>query len=361
MISKRSFGGELMDFIRFFSSYTQSRLLNWGHRFESIKDVFVAILVVKRGKYSSSFLNTSFFLLVGATIVAGPIILENNPFISDYFAENQGLSESVLAADIYSMSLRTDFSEKPRSEIIEYEVRSGDTLASIAGKFNIDVDTIKWENNLTSETIKPGDVLRILPVSGIGHKVKAGESIYSIAKKYNVDAQAIVNFPFNEYEDTDTFALAVGQTLIVPQGVPPRAVPVARPAPQRATIIAGVPGSGRFIWPTSGDISQYPVGYHMALDIANRSLPPVIASDTGTVSFSGCLNWGYGCHVIIDHGNGFSTLYGHLSRIDVSAGQVVNQGQTIGRLGSTGRSTGPHLHFEIRSGGALQNPLGYLP
>ncbi|MBP6884962.1 MAG: M23 family metallopeptidase, partial [Candidatus Pacebacteria bacterium] len=87
---------------------------------------------------------------------------------------------------------------------------------------------------------------------------------------------------------------------------------------------------------------------------------PVIASDTGTVSFSGCLGYGYGCHVIIDHGNGFQTLYGHLSRIDVNAGQNVGQGEKIGTLGSTGRSTGPHLHFEIRKGGVLQNPLGYL-
>jgi murein DD-endopeptidase MepM/ murein hydrolase activator NlpD len=98
----------------------------------------------------------------------------------------------------------------------------------------------------------------------------------------------------------------------------------------------------------------------MALDIASNALPPVLASDTGTVTFAGCIDWGYGCHVMIDHGNGFQTLYGHLSQISVSAGQVVSQGQQVGVMGSTGRSTGPHLHFEIRSGGVLQNPQGYL-
>lgn len=349
-----------VEFIKFFSGYVKSRLMGWGGRFERVKDIVVAILVVKRGKYSQSFLNTSFFLMVGAILIAGPIIIENNPFIAHYFSEEDPIAPSVLATDIYSLSFRTDISEKPRAEIRDYTVKPGDTLASIAEQFNISVDSIKWENNLKNDTIKPGDTLRILPVTGVAHKVKSGESIYTIAKRYDVDAQAIVNFPFNEFADADTFAITTGQTLIVPGGVPPQEKAKPGYAPQRVTIVAGQPGSGNFIWPTSGSVSQYPVYYHMALDIANRSLPGVVASDTGTVSYAGCISWGYGCHVIIDHGNGFQTLYGHLSRIDVSAGQGVGQGQTIGRVGSTGRSTGPHLHFEIRRGGALQNPLSYL-
>lgn len=331
-----------------------------GIRFEKIKDIIVALLVVKRGKYSSSFLNTSFFLLVGASLIAGPIIIENNPFIAGYFEEGGVATQQVLSADVYAMSFQTQFSHKPRATIEEYEVKPGDTLESIASKFDIDVDTIKWKNSLESETIKPGQTLDILPVSGIAHRVRSGESIFSIAKRYRVDAQNIVNFPFNDFEDLDTFALTVGQMLIVPGGTPPAAVPIARQLPSRSSVVAGVAGIGRFIWPTTGYISQYPVGYHMALDIANKALPPVIASDGGTVVFSGCLGYGYGCHVIVDHNNGFSTLYGHLSRIDVGAGQVVDQGEKLGNVGSTGRSTGPHLHFEIRSGGALQNPLGYL-
>ena len=361
MFERKQRFSELKEFFAFFMSYLHARLRGGGLRFEKVKDVIVALLVVKRGKYSSSFLNTSFFLLVAASLIAGPIIVENNPFIAGYFEGGADVAtQQVLASDVYSLSLQTQFSHKPRATIEEYEVKPGDTLASIAEKFDIDVDTLKWQNNLKGDTIKPGDTLEILPVPGVAHKVKSGESIYSIAKRYRVDAQNIVNFPFNDFEDLDTFALNVGQTLIVPGGVPPAAAPVIRNAPSRANVVAGASGVGRFIWPTSGSISQNPVSYHMALDIANRSLPGVIASDGGTVTYSGCVGWGYGCHVMVDHANGFITLYAHLSSISVSAGQVVSQGQSLGRMGSTGRSTGPHLHFEIRRGGVLQNPLGYL-
>lgn len=362
MFAKKNRFSELREFTRFFLGYLHTRLQGGGARFERLKDIIVALLVVKRGKYSSSFLNTSFFLFVGASLIAGPIIVENNPFIAGYFEDRDEVAtQQVLASDVYSLSFQTQFSVKPRATIVEYEIKPGDTLASIADKFILTVDTIKWQNNLKNDTIKPGDRLQILPVTGIAHKVKSGESIYSIAKRYGVDPQKIVNFPFNDFEDLDTFALSVGQTLIVPDGVPPAAPAIARrQGVSRANVVAGVAGIGRFIWPTTGNISQYPVSYHMALDIANRALPAVIASDGGTVVFSGCIGYGYGCHVIIDHGNGFSTLYAHLSRIDVNAGAVVSQGQKVGNLGSTGRSTGPHLHFEIRNGGVLQNPTAYL-
>jgi len=351
---------ELAEFLRFLGSYIHLRIAGWGKRFEKIKDIIVAFLVVKRGKYSQSFLNTSFLILVSATLIAGPIIIENNPFISDYF-NNQNIStaQSVIATDISDISLQTKLSEKPRDKIEEYTVKPGETLASIADKYDISVETIKWANDLKSDTIKAGQKLKMLPITGIAHTVKSGESIYSIAKRYGVDAQNIVNFPFNEYEDLDTFSLRVGQVVYVPDGHPPAVKPIGSGS-SLVRIIGGQPGSGRFIWPTTGSVTQFPVYYHMALDIANRELPPVVASDTGTVSYAGCLGYGYGCHTIIDHGNGFQTLYGHLSRIDVSAGQGVTQGQTIGRVGSTGRSTGPHLHFEVRLGGALQNPLSYL-
>lgn len=361
MLQRKGRFDDYKEFFNFFNGYVHSRLLGWGARFEGVKDMIVALLIVKRGKYSSSFLNTSFFIFVAATLIAGPIVVESNPFVGEYFKESgESGVQAVLAADVYSMSFQTQFSRKSRAEIEEYEVKPGDTLASIAEKFVLTVDTIKWQNNLKGDSIKPGQKLEILPVTGIAHKVKSGESIYSIAKRYGVDAQNIVNFDFNEFEDIDTFALSVGQTLIVPNGVPPQAPAIARRGVQMAPVIAGVRGAGQFIWPTTGTITQSPVVYHMALDIANRALPPVIASDGGSVVFSGCIGYGYGCHVIIDHGNGFSTLYGHLSRIDVSAGQAVGQGQTLGRLGSTGRSTGPHLHFEIRVGGVPKNPLNYL-
>ena len=295
-------------------------------------------------------------MIVAATIVGGPIIAENTPFFQslDNQPSNQAL---VVSYNPYAGSLGTVFSVKPRDKVENYTVRGGETLASIAKKFDISVDTIKWANNLKSDLIKPNQELKIPPVTGIVHKVASGETIYSIAKKYNTNAQNILNFPFNSFEDLDTFSLVAGQTLYVPDGT----IEPEKPAYKFvATIQAGVQGSSNFVWPTSGGVTQYYVWYHQALDIANSSVPPVIAADSGTVVYAGCLNWGYGCHVIIDHGNGYQTLYGHLSSYSVEAGESVGQASQIGMMGSTGRSTGTHLHFEVRSGGVLLNPLNFL-
>lgn len=350
---------ELKDFFRFFGGYLKNRTLTFGAWFDSLKDLVVAFLVVKRGKYSSSFLNTSLILLIAVTLIGGPVIAQNNPFISDSLSSEAG-SSPVLATDVASISFETTISEKPRDKVVEYEVKAGDTLASVAEKFDVSVDSIKWATGLRGDTIKAGSILKVPPVTGIVHNVKSGESIYSIAKRYNTDAQAIVNFPFNEYADPETFSLRAGQVIYVPDGVPPAERPRLPSIGRAPQFAAGQPGTGNFIWPASGYVSQSPVWYHMALDIANKDLPPVLAADTGTVSYVAQLGYGYGWHIIIDHGNGFQTLYGHLSRIDVGAGQGVGKGQTIGRVGTTGRSTGPHLHFEVRQGGRLLNPLSYL-
>jgi len=349
----------LREFIIFFKEYLKIKLLNFGRTFENIKNIIVAFLIAKRGRYSTSFLNTSFFILVIAVIIAGPTLVENNPFVNSYNSNSTKYQAAILSYNPYESSLTTLVSVKPRDKIIDYKVNEGDTLASIAKKFDISVETIKWANDLKSDTIKVNQILKIPPITGVVHKVKSGDNIYSIAKKYNVDPQKIVNFPFNDFVDMDTFTLAVGQVLYVPDGII-KEESLATPSRFYAQIQAGVKGTSNFIWPTSGAITQYPIWYHMALDIANNTLPTILASDTGTVTFAGCIGWGYGCHVIIDHANGYQTLYAHLSAIKVSPGQVVNQGQVIGVMGSTGRSTGPHLHFEIRSGGALLNPLNFL-
>ncbi len=360
MVSNTSFFVELREYVRFLTNYAKTRILHFGVNFEKTKDVVVAVLVAKRGKYSQSFLNTSFLLLISAALVGGPAIAENNPFIANYFAQTAPEeAASVLAADIYSIPIDTSVSKKPRDRVINYEVKGGDTLESIAKTFEVDADSIKWATNLKTNTIKPGQKLQIPPVAGVVHKVSSGESIYSIAKKYDTDPQKIANFPFNDFTDLDTFALSPGQVLYVPDGVVPAEKP-RLPSRRAPAIAAGTPGTGSFIWPASGTISQSPVWYHMAVDIANKALPPVLAADTGTVSYAGCLRGGYGCHVIINHTNGYETLYAHLSSINVSVGQGVSRGVTIGRVGSTGRSTGPHLHFEVRSGGRLLNPLGFL-
>ena len=348
---------EIGEFIIFLRNYLLSRLLSAGHVFEGIKDIVVAFLIVKRGKYSSSFLNTSFLMIVAAAIVGGPIIAENTPFFQSLDDQNNNYQALVVSYNPYGGSLSTVFSVKPRDKVENYTVHGGETLASISKKFDISVDTIRWANNLKGDLIKPDQVLKIPPVTGIVHKVASGENIYTIAKKYHTNAQNILNFPFNSFEDLDTFSLMAGQTLYVPDGT----IEPEKPAYQFvASIQAGTQGSSNFIWPTSGSITHSPIWYHMALDIANPSLPPVLAADSGTVVYAGCLNWGYGCHVIIDHGNGYQSLYAHLSSYSPNVGDSVSQGSQIGLMGSTGRSTGTHLHFEIRSGGQILNPLGFL-
>jgi murein DD-endopeptidase MepM/ murein hydrolase activator NlpD len=352
---------DLRNFLLFLRNYFFQKVLISGVAVERVKDLIVALLVVKRGKYSNSFLNTSFFLLVSAAIIGGPVIAENNPFFSSLDQQDSNYQASTIAYNPYENSLETIISNKPRSENVDYTVVSGDSMSSIAQKFGVSINTIKWANNLKTETIKTGQKLKIPPVTGVVHKVISGENIYTIAKKYKTDPQKIVNFPFNDFNDLTTFSLTPGQTLFVPDGViEDETQKVTGPAPQTAPVVAGIRGSSSFIWPTSGIITQSPIWYHMALDIANNAAPPVIAADTGTVVFAGCMAYDYGCHVIIDHGNGYRSLYGHLSYIAVQAGQVVNQGQTIGTMGSTGRSTGTHLHFEIRSGNTLLNPLNFL-
>ena len=349
---------DLKLFVVFIKDYFKSRLINFGKSFEKIKDLFVAFLIARRGKYSQSFLNTSFFLLVASAVIGGPIIAENNPFVASFEDTSAKYQATEVSYNPYEGSLQTVISAKPRNTIENYSVKSGDTLASIAKKFDISVDTIKWANDLKSDTIKPNQDLKIPPVTGVVHKVVSGESIYTIAKKYKTVAQNIVNFPFNDFTDLDSYGLTAGQTLYIPDGVIEEENIVSPRYYAQAQ--AGVKGNSNFIWPTSGLITQYPVWYHMALDIANNAAPPVLASDTGTVTFAGCVAYGYGCHIVVDHGNGYETLYGHLSSIGVSPGQAVSQGQQIGNMGSTGRSTGTHLHFEIRTGGVLQNPLNFL-
>lgn len=352
------FGKDLAEWMKFLILYTQKRLLFFGVNFEKVKDVLVDLLLVKRGRYSKHFLNISFLFIIASGIVGGPIITEHFPTVVKKTFSTADLSYEALASiSEDDLTTVTDPSDKPRFEILDYEVMKGDTLASIADKFGITVDTIKWANSLKSDSLMPGQSLRIPPVTGIVQKVNPGDTVYSLAKKYKSDAQKIVNFPANDFSDLDTFALNVGQTLFIPDGVMPDAAPVYRPIPV-PQFIAGV--GGKFIWPTQGIITQYPVSYHMAVDIANASSPPVAAADGGVISFSGCLQYGYGCHIIINHADGYQTLYGHLQALYVKTGTTVGRGQVIGKMGSTGRSTGTHTHFEVRKNGVLLNPLSFL-
>ncbi|MFN4212765.1 MAG: LysM peptidoglycan-binding domain-containing protein, partial [Microgenomates group bacterium] len=164
-------------FLTFGKEYFVSRLIFFGRHFEKVKDLIVALLLVKRGKYSSSFLNTSFLMLVAAAVVGGPIIAENNPFLSSFEQKVSNYQASMVSYNPYESALGTVISVKPRDKIENYRVRGGDTLESIAKRFDISVDTIKWANDLKSDTIKPGQVLKIPPVTGIVHKVSPGETV----------------------------------------------------------------------------------------------------------------------------------------------------------------------------------------
>lgn len=328
-------------------------------RFEEGKSTFVTTLYKQRGKYARKLIHTGMAGLAGAGMMIAPVIAQEFPgrSVNPWEVES---NPQVLSATTESGAIETLVSEKVRDGIKEYTVEEGDTIASIAKKFGVDSDTIKWENNLTGDRIKQGQTLKILPVAGIAHKVAKGDTVYSIAKKYDSSAQAIVDFPFNTFSNDETFELAIGQVVIVPDGVKP-AEAITAPRIRQLTPDAGsVVASGNFVWPTAGTISQNYAWYHPGTDIANRASPNVLAADSGRVTYAGCLTYGYGCHVRIDHSNGFTTLYAHFSQVYVTVGQSVSRGSAIGKMGSTGRSTGTHLHFEIARNGTKINPLTVL-
>jgi len=258
----------------------------------------------------------------------------------------------------------------PKSAIRKYAVADGDTLSSIADKFGVTLNTLKWANNISDvDLIKPGIELDIPPVSGVLHKVAEGDTLDSIAAAYSADATSIA-----KQNRIVGGKITVGMTLIVPNGKiyepEPTPAPVSEPSYSAPAYSppSYVAVTGNFIWPVAGrSISQYFGStyynpWHTGIDLPATNGLSIWAADGGTVS-QVIWGWGggYGNHIVIDHGNGFQTLYGHLSDIWVSPGQFVAQGQQIGVMGSTGWSTGTHLHFEVIINGVQVDPLGYLP
>ncbi len=233
-------------------------------------------------------------------------------------------------------------------QISWYQIQEGDTLSQIAAMFSVSVNTIVWANELRSTTdIRPGDTLLILPISGVQHTIKEGDTVASIAKRYGGDADEIL--VYNGLEKGAP--LAVGSVVTVPGG---RVEEEKRstPAPSASTRVAsGASGaSGYFIHPLPGSVRTQGLHGYNAIDFGAPVGTPIRAAAAGRVIVSrvGGWNGGYGNYVVIDHPNGTQTLYAHNSRNVVWQGQSVVAGQVIGHVGSTGRSTGPHLHFEVR-------------
>ncbi|HOZ80959.1 MAG TPA: M23 family metallopeptidase [Candidatus Woesebacteria bacterium] len=337
-----------------------TKFLGW---IVTIKEVMAKLMYRQRGRFSQTFVNLTVSIIFFLVMVFSGKLEE---IIAQSQNKDEGGSYYLFGDDRSgTMGTETMISNLPKGEITEYRVVEGDTVSSIASKFGVSIDTIVWENNLKSvDAIKPKQILRILPATGVKYKVSRGETIYSIAKKHQVDAQNIIDYPFNTFANDETFALTAGQELMIPDGIKPKEVviDVARYTAKTVAPIPGVVGEGSFMWPTSGRISQKFYWYHPGVDVANRANPDIIASQGGTVITAGWNAGGYGNYVVVDHGNGYQTLYAHMvtNSIVVKAGDRVRQGQKLGVMGSTGRSTGTHLHFEIRYGSGKVDPLSLL-
>lgn len=366
---------DLRSLLRYILLYQSQKTVQLGKLFEAFKNSLVDILMLKRGRFQKHVWHSSMIGLVSVGVLSTSLLGGNSILASNLTGDSSSDPRQIQTFDPFAsgvslnsfVNLKTSISTKPRSDTINYEVKSGETVSQIAEKFGIDTDTIKWANDLSDiNSVKPGDTLKILPVSGVAVTVKSGDTLDSVAKKYNASSQAILDFPFNDIPDDQT--LKIGQVLIVPDGSPPNTPAPSRPNRQPQYLAQGqtgpsfsAPGGGSFIWPTrSVGISQYFAWYHPGIDLPNPAEPPVVASDGGVVTYAGWDSTGYGNRVDIDHGNGYTTRYAHLSNIYVVDGQRVSKGESIGQMGNTGRSTGPHLHFEIHFRDIAINPLAIL-
>jgi len=274
---------------------------------------------------------------------------------------------------------------RPKVEVITYTVQSGDSIFSIADEFGIRPETVLWGNHETlvdnPHFIKINLDLNILPVDGTYYQWSEGDNIGAVAGFFGVEVEDIVEYPGNRFDLTEVesgnLSLEPGTWLIVPGGHrdivdwgPPA---ISRDNPASASfygpghcgaISSGAVGTGTFVWPTT---ERFLSGYtynpplHPAIDIGGAEGNPIYAVDSGVVVYAGWSNFGYGYLIVVDHGTGWQSAYAHLSGVGVICGQSVFQGATIGALGTTGKSSGPHLHFEMMFYGGKVNPLGVIP
>lgn len=247
-------------------------------------------------------------------------------------------------------------------QISVYVVRKGDTISQIAQMYGVSVNTILWANDLENRTLSEGQTITILPISGVRHIVKKGETIESITKKHGGKLDEVLRF--NNLSASSR--LSIGDEIIVPDGESaPEPTPTKTTSgttkvaakPAAATKFSNLPDhSGYYMRPISGGRRTQGIHGYNGVDLAHVIGTPVVASASGKVIVSKNSGWngGYGNYIVILHGNGTQTLYGHLKQSIVAANSQVEKGQVIGYLGSTGNSTGPHIHFEIRG---AKNPF----
>lgn len=268
----------------------------------------------------------------------------------------------------------TSIPKRTRRDVAKYTVQAGDTISDIAAEFDVSADSVLWANPKLEDNpdmLSIGQVLNIPPTTGVLYTVQTGDTVQKIAAKFKTAKTSAdklvdntINFEFNqELHDLKgpDYKLVAGQFLMVPSGVKPY-IPKVLYTPSGPVPGSAARGTGRFGWPVSGRITQKFWTRHPGIDVAAPSGTPVYAADAGYVSVAG---WdqervSYGYMILINHGNGYVTRYGHLSKFNVEVGDSVKKGQIIGRVGSTGNSTGPHLHFEIYKNGARYDPFSFL-
>ncbi|KKT95080.1 MAG: Peptidase M23 family protein [Parcubacteria group bacterium GW2011_GWA2_45_15] len=242
-----------------------------------------------------------------------------------------------------------DLGKSGTGQISVYVVRKGDTLSEIAEMFGVSTNTIVWANNIKASSIKEGQELVILPISGVRHVVKSGDTIKSLATKYKADFDEILS-----YNGLATDAkIKPGDIVVIPDGV----ISATQTSLAKTSGLQTYPVySGFYLRPIVGGRKTQGIHGNNGVDLAAPTGVPILASADGKVivSRAGGYNGGYGTYVVISHANGTQTLYAHMSKDNVSVGQSVEQGQVIGTVGSTGKSTGPHVHFEVRG---AKNPF----
>ena len=288
----------------------------------------------------------------------------------------KALPASELNNGIFRLTvIHTTLPTRPRFEITEYTVVSGDTIFGIAQKYDLKPETLLFGNYDmladNAENLRPGQKLRILPVDGVYYQWHAGDGLNGVAKFYGVTPEEIIEWPGNHLSkdtigDLSSPNIKPGTGIVIPGGhrdfITWSAPAISRKDPAVAKILGpgacgpvndGPIGTGKFIWPT---VLKYLSGFdydpainHYGIDIAAVMGAPIFAVDSGVVVYAGWNNWGYGNMIVVDHGNGWQSLYAHLSSLNVACGSFVNQGDTIAAAGATGNAAGPHLHFELRS------------